>query len=186
MAEWSEDHAAAIGSLKLSAWCKCWKGERGDSWLGRSGSGYVTSRYLQGCSPLLCRLRTVRLALASKYWTYRSHTGDIGKVSLVVGCQHELIFSHCSLAIVGEKLGTDPRIERPSCCGLCREPFFSGAVDLFKSVDDCMKGCYMWTAWDTYGRGPYVDWAWKACVVLVGVFPAGCTSIWITTTLRYE
>jgi hypothetical protein len=29
---------------------------------------------------------------------------------------------------------------------LSREPFFSGAVDLFKSVDDCMKGCYMWTA----------------------------------------
>jgi hypothetical protein len=26
---------------------------------------------------------------------------------------------------------------------LCQEPFFSGAVDLFKSVDDCMKGCYM-------------------------------------------
>jgi hypothetical protein len=28
---------------------------------------------------------------------------------------------------------------------LYREPFFSGAVDLFNSVDDCMKGCYMWT-----------------------------------------
>jgi hypothetical protein len=58
----------------------------------------------------------------------------------------------------------------PSWCGLCWEPFFSGALDLFKSIDDCMKGCYMWTTWDTYSRGPYVDWAWKACCVVVG-FP---------------
>jgi hypothetical protein len=29
----------------------------------------------------------------SKYWTYRSHAGDMGPVSLVVGCQHELDFS---------------------------------------------------------------------------------------------
>jgi hypothetical protein len=27
---------------------------------------------------------------------------------------------------------------------LCQEPFFSGEVGLFKSVDDCMKGCYIW------------------------------------------
>jgi hypothetical protein len=88
---------------------------------------------------------------------YRSHVGDMGPVSLVVSCPQELTFPHCSLAVVGEKLGMDPRIGWPSCCGLCREPFFSGAVDLFKSVDDCMKGCYMWTTGDTYGRGPYAD-----------------------------
>jgi hypothetical protein len=76
---------------------------------------------------------------------YRSHAGDMGPVSLVVGCQQELTFSHCSLAAVGEKLGTDLWIGWPSCCGLCREPFLSGAVDLFKSVDDCIKGCYIWT-----------------------------------------
>jgi hypothetical protein len=120
-------------------------GESGDNWLGRSGSGYVASRHLQGCSPRLCRLRTVRLAPASKYCMYRSHAGDMDPVSLVVSCPQELTFLHCSLAIVGEKLGTDPLIGWLSCCGLCREPFFSGAVDLFKSVDDCMKGCYMWT-----------------------------------------
>jgi hypothetical protein len=33
-------------------------GESGDSWLRRSASGYMASRYLQGCSPRLCRLRT--------------------------------------------------------------------------------------------------------------------------------
>jgi hypothetical protein len=29
-----------------------------------------------------------------------------------------------SLAGLGEKLGADPRIGQPACCGLCREPFF--------------------------------------------------------------
>jgi hypothetical protein len=77
MVEWSKDHVAAIGSLKLKLWLIAgtwlngdWArplGESGDSWLGRSGSGYVASRHLQGCSPRLCRLRTVRLAPASKY-----------------------------------------------------------------------------------------------------------------------
>jgi hypothetical protein len=45
----------------------------------------------------------------------------------------------------GEKRGMDPWITQPGW-GLCREPFFSIAVDLFKSIDDCAKGCYMWTA----------------------------------------
>jgi hypothetical protein len=154
--------------------------------MGRLGSGYVASRHLQGCSPRLCRLRIIRLPPATKYWTYRSHAGDMASVSLVVSCPQELTFPHCSLSIVGEKLGTDPQIGRPSCCGLCREPFFSGAVDLFKSINNRMKGCYMWTTWDMYGRGPYTDWAWKACGVLVGFPPAECTLIRIAATLRYE
>jgi hypothetical protein len=28
---------------------------------------------------------------------------------------------------------------------LGREPFFSRVVDMFKYVDDYMKGCYAWT-----------------------------------------
>jgi hypothetical protein len=55
-------------------------------------------------------------------------------------------FLTASLAVVGEKLGTDPWIRHPLSCGLCREPFFSGAVDLYKSVDDFVKGCYVLTA----------------------------------------
>jgi hypothetical protein len=50
-----------------------------------------------------------------------------------------------SMAGLGEKLGTDPWIGRLSCYGLCRKPFFSGAVAMVIAVDDCMKGCYMWT-----------------------------------------
>jgi hypothetical protein len=80
----------------------------------------------------------------------------------------------------------DPRIGQSLCCGLCQEPFFLGTVDLFNSIDDFVKGCYMWTTGDTYNRGTYADRAWKACVVLVGFFTAGCTSIQITTTLEYE
>jgi hypothetical protein len=41
-----------------------------------------------------------------------------------------------------EKLCTDLRIGQPSCCGLCRYHFFSGAVALSITVDDFAKGCY--------------------------------------------
>jgi hypothetical protein len=53
-------------------------GESGDSWLGRSGSGYVASQHLQGCSPCLCRLRTD--GLAPRASIERSHAGDMGTV----------------------------------------------------------------------------------------------------------
>jgi hypothetical protein len=52
------------------------------------------------------------------------------------------LFPTASLAVVEEKLGRDPWIRRSSNCGLCREPFFSGAVDLYKFVDDFTKDCY--------------------------------------------
>jgi hypothetical protein len=48
-----------------------------------------------------------------------------------------------SLVDSGEKLGTDPWVGQLTCCGLCQESFFSGAV---RSVQICrrlMKGCYM-------------------------------------------
>jgi hypothetical protein len=67
-------------------------------------------------------------------------------ISLVAGCQQKLVFFPiASLAIVEEKLGTDPRIRRPSSCGLYREAFFLGGVDLYKSVDDFAKDCYALT-----------------------------------------
>jgi hypothetical protein len=55
------------------------------------------------------------------------------------------LFLNASLAVLGEKPGMDPRIGQPSCWGLCQEPYFSGAVDLFKSIADFVKGCYTWT-----------------------------------------
>jgi hypothetical protein len=108
---------------------------------------------------------------ASKYWTYRSYAGVYvrSKPSSQLSIETWL-FPTTSLAVVGEKLGTDLWIDQPACCGFCQEPFFSGAVDLFKSVDDCAKGCYALTVWDTYGLGPCVDWTWDVCGVLVS-FP---------------
>jgi hypothetical protein len=74
---------------------------------------------------------------ASKYWTYRSHAGDMGLVSLVAGHQQKVGFAPTA-PLVGswEKLGTNPHISQPSCCGLCQEPFFSGAVVMLNFVDD--------------------------------------------------
>jgi hypothetical protein len=43
----------------------------------------VESRYLQGCSPCLCQLRTDELVSTSKYWAHRSHAGNVVPVSLV-------------------------------------------------------------------------------------------------------
>jgi hypothetical protein len=48
-----------------------------------------------------------------------------------------------SMAGSGEKLGMDPWIGQSSCCGLCRELFFSGAVSLSIAVDDGVKCCYI-------------------------------------------
>jgi hypothetical protein len=64
-------------------------------------------------------------------------------VSLVVGRQPMIGFAPTALiAVSGEKLGTDPQIGQSTCCGLCREPFFLGAVALLSFVDDYVKGCY--------------------------------------------
>jgi hypothetical protein len=91
-----------------------------------------------------------------------------------------------SLVGSGEKLGTEPRICQPVCCGLCREPFFSGAMTLSNAVGVSRKVA-------TYGNRPqeaYVGRMWTSvgsiCVVLVEFSPAGCTSIRITATLGYK
>jgi hypothetical protein len=94
--------------------------------------------------------------------------------------------STASLASSGEKLGTDPWIDQLARCELCREPFFSGAVGLLKSVDDSWKVA-------RYGDRPqeaYTGHIWtgveNVCVVLVGFSPTGCASIQIAAALEYE
>jgi hypothetical protein len=87
---------------------------------------------------------------------------------------------------MGEKLGTDLRIGQPACCELCREPFFSGTVDPFKSVDDCVKGCHIRGLPAGSVRRAHVDWRGKRTCRVGWVSPAGCTSIRIAATLGYE
>jgi hypothetical protein len=146
----------------------------------------VESRHLQGCSPCLCRLRIDGLALGEQVLKVpiTCRWFGLGKSSSRLSTKAWL-FPTTSMVGLGEKLGMDSRITQPGW-GLCWEPFFLEAVDLLKSVDDLAKGCYMWTTWDTYGRGSYVDRVWKACDVLVGFSPVGCTSIRIAVTLGYE
>jgi hypothetical protein len=68
-------------------------------------------------------------------------------VSLLTCHQQMIDFAPtASIAVPGEKLGTNPWIGQPVCCGLCQKPFFSGAVTLLNFVDDCVKVYYALTA----------------------------------------
>jgi hypothetical protein len=78
MAEWSEDHVAAVGyfntehfGLVDKTWLN-WRLGRAlrGKWrqlVGKVEEWYAVSQHLQGCSPRLCRLRTDGLAPVSKY-----------------------------------------------------------------------------------------------------------------------
>jgi hypothetical protein len=77
---------------------------------------------------------------------YRSHAGVYGPNKPSTRRQQKLDFAPtASLVGPGEKLGIDPWIGQPVCCGLRWEPFFTRTVTLLNSVDDYVKGCYMWT-----------------------------------------
>jgi hypothetical protein len=77
---------------------------------------------------------------------YQSHTRDMSLVNLVASCQQKLVFSPTALlAVMGDKLGTDTRTDQLVCCGLGWKLFFLGALVLFKSIDDYVKGCYTFT-----------------------------------------
>jgi hypothetical protein len=97
-----------------------------------------------------------------------------------------LTFSTALLVGSEEKLGTDPRIGQPVYCGLCREPFFSEAVTPSNPVGGSWKVA-------TYRDRPqeaYTGRTWTGVgsvrAMLVGFSPAGCTSIQITASLRFE
>jgi hypothetical protein len=109
----------------------------------------------------------------------------MGLVSLVASCWHLCGFFHCFYGCEGDRnwMGTHRSVSRRAG-NVVGNSFFSGAVTLSNSVDDFMKGCYMWTMWDMYGQWSYVNWVWKACGVLVGFSRVGYTSIPIIVTLR--
>jgi hypothetical protein len=165
-------------------------GPLGEKWRqlgGKVRKWYVASQHLQGCSPRLSRLRTDGLAPARKYWTYWSHAGVYGprKPSSCspIGAW---LTPTTSLVGSGERLGTNPCVGQLVWSGLYREPSFSGVVESIQICWRLVKCCYIWTTWDTYDLGPYTDWAWKPCGVLVVFSPIWCTSIRIATTLGYE
>jgi hypothetical protein len=68
----------------------------------------------------------------------------MGPINLVIGHRQELgLHPPASLAGSGEKLGMNPWIGQPTCCGLCREPFFSGAVGSVQIYRCLTKGCHI-------------------------------------------
>jgi hypothetical protein len=133
-----------------------------------------------------------RMALDHTYLTWSTYnnlsrsTNRFGRISLVLRNRNFWLYPQLT-GCEGERnwMGTRRSVSRRAG-DVVRNSFFSRVVTLSNSVDDIAKGCYTWSAWDTYGWGLYADWAWKVCGVLVGFSPAWCTSIWITVTLGYE
>jgi hypothetical protein len=92
MAEWSEDHVAAIDPFKLEPWNLSLMSNKMETGRGQLGgpvehsegkngkSVVIISRFLCG-SPRPCRLRTEGLIRMSKYRMYRSHASDMDPVS---------------------------------------------------------------------------------------------------------
>jgi hypothetical protein len=157
----------------------------GDDWLERSVSGYVASRNLQGCSPRLCRLRTVQLALATKYWMYRSHAGDMGPVSW------------CNCVTIGPKpLSPTPGLSHGRRNEVTQDDGWASLSLIAKTSFGC-RGmfwlCECQCKVVTYGNCPQKVYVGRARTgvgsvhgVLVGFSPVWCTSIWIVVTLEYE
>jgi hypothetical protein len=128
----------------------------------------VVSRHLQGCSPRLCRLRTVRLAPMSKYWTYRSHASDMGLVNLVVGHRQELGLRPLLHWLVRERRWVQTHGSVSRCVVDCVGSHFSREQwDLSKSVGASRKVAM-------YGECPHEAYAGRTwtgvgsvCVMLV-------------------
>jgi hypothetical protein len=90
------------------------------------------------------------------------------------------------MVVVGEKLGMDLWSGQLVCYGLGREPFFSGAVDPFNSVDNFMIGYHIRGLPTGSVRVAYIDWRGKHTCYVYQVSSAWCTLIRITATLIYE
>jgi hypothetical protein len=76
-----------------------------------------------------------------------------------------------SLAGSGEKLGTNPWIGQSACCGLCQEPFFSGAMGSIQICRRLVKGCHVQGLPAGSVRWAYVDWRGKHTYHVGRVFP---------------
>jgi hypothetical protein len=132
-----------------------------DSWLGMSGSRYVASRHLQGCSPRLCRLRIIRLAPVSKYWTYRSHAGDIGPVNLAVCCWWMFNFLHCFIGWLERETGYGPVDRSVGMLWIVSRALFLGSSDFVQLCRWLMEGCHVRGPHAGSVRQAYVDWRGK-------------------------
>jgi hypothetical protein len=131
----------------------------------------VTSWHLQGCSPRLCQLRTLRLPPMSKYRTYRSHAGDMCPVNLVACCLWVFDFLHCFIGWLGRETGYGPMDRSAGVLGIVSGALFLGSSDSVQPCRWLVEGCHV--------RGPpvgsvrwaYVDWRGKRTCRVGRVFP---------------
>jgi hypothetical protein len=165
--------------------------ERGDSWLGRSGSGYVVNRHLQYCSPRLCWLRTIRLVPMSKYWTYRSHVGDMGLINLVACYWWMFGFLHCFISWLGRETGYGPADRSSGVLWIVSGDLFLGSSDSVQLCRWLVKGCHVRGPPAGSVRQAYVDWRGKCTCHVDRVFPCRVyidsnhrdSWIWVTACL---
>jgi hypothetical protein len=73
------------------------------------------------------------------------------------------LYPHCFIGYVRREIGWRLVNKSTDVLWMLSRALFLKSSDFSNAADNFVKGCYMWTTWDTYGRGPYVDWAWDAC-----------------------
>jgi hypothetical protein len=137
-------------------------------------------------SPRMYRLRTEGLVPMSKYWMYWSHASDMGPVNLVA-CYRQIFGLSALLQWLCWERNWG-RSHRPlSRAGRwSQEHFFSKAVNLSNSIGSVWKVAM----YEDRPQEGYVGRTWTGMEsvrgVIIGFSPAGCTSIRIVVTLRYE
>jgi hypothetical protein len=142
--------------------------------------------------PAHLRLRTDGLTFTSKYWMYISYAGVMCPVN-----RCNILSTDICLSLLFHWLCWDKNwvvdlwIGQLVCWGLCREPFFSGAV---WSVQRCWwlaKGCHIRKLPVESVRVAYMDWRWKQICHVYRTFPYKVyidfnhrdSRIWVTTCL---
>jgi hypothetical protein len=139
----------------------------------------------------MCRLRTVRLPSMSKYWTYRSHAGDMGPVNLVACGWWIFDFLHYFIGWLGRETVYGSADRSVGVLGIV-----SGA--LFLRNSDSVQLC-RWLVEGWHVRGSpvgsicraYVDWCVKRTCHVGRIFPCRVyidsnrhdSWIWVTACL---
>jgi hypothetical protein len=158
---------------------------------GKGGESAVTIlRFLCGI-PCLCRLRTEGLVPVSKYWTYRSHAGDMVPVNLVAYHQQVFDFLHCFIGWLRRETGYGLVDRSAGMLWIVSGALFLGSSDSAQLCRWLMKGCHVWGPPAGSVHRMYTHWHGKHMCHVGRVFPyrvyidsKRCDSrIWVTACL---
>jgi hypothetical protein len=164
---------------------------KGRQLIGMVGEWVCGSRHLQDCSPRLCRLRSVRLAPMSKYWTYRSHASDMGLVNLVACCWWMFGFLHCFIGWLGRATGYGLVDWSADVLGIVSGVLFLGSSDSVQLCRRLVESCNVRGPPARSVRWAYMDWCGKRMCRVGRVFPCRVyidsnrrdSQIWVTACL---